>query len=100
MYPTELRSITLPTISIDECRSAHNNDSDITNKVICTYDRSMQQHAAVGDEGNPLVAHGHLIGIMAWTRGNGLPDVYMNLAYPEYKAWIVANLLRMSSNLP
>ena len=60
----------------------------------------MERHSSIGDEGNPLVAHRHLIGVMIWTRDNGLPDVYINLSYPSYKAWIVATLLRIATNPP
>ena len=88
------------TISLDACKRENGNDPGITQAVICAWDRTGQKHASDGDESNPLVAHDRLIGIMTWTRGFGHPDVYENLAYPPYKAWLVATLGRIASNRP
>ena len=96
--PLQLRSITTATISWQECRRENHNDPEITDAVICAWDRTRQTYASFGDEGNPLVAHDHLIGVMSWTRGFGQPDVYENLNYPAYKAWLVATLGRIASN--
>ena len=88
------------TISRDECKRENENDPDVTDAVICAWDRTRQKHASDGDESNPLVAHDHLIGIMTWTWGFGHPDVYENLSYPLYKAWLVATLRQIASNRP
>ena len=98
VHSLQLRSITMITINLDECKRENQNDSAVTKAVICAWDRTRQKHASDGDDGNPLVAHDHLIGIMTWTQGFGHPDIYVNLAYPPYKAWLVATLGRIASN--
>ncbi|XP_033229484.1 trypsin 3A1-like [Belonocnema kinseyi] len=101
-HPILLRTITVPTISTELCKSLNNNDPLITEAVICTHDTTLQQHACDGDESNPLndLENRYLYGIMLWTRGRGFPDVYLNLSYPDYKAWIVPEIVRIASKRP
>ena len=106
IHPVELRSIIVPTISLEECRRELRNTQNrefvtqLSNKVICTYDKFLERHASILDDGNPLVVHNHLAGILFWTEQNGYPDVYVNLEYPEYKAWINRMLGQIASNPP
>ncbi|XP_033229912.1 trypsin-7-like [Belonocnema kinseyi] len=90
-FPKHLRSITLPTISTEECRNEHDGDHAITDEVICTFDTSGQKRCGVGDGGNPLVMNGQLVGLMGWN-APGSPNIFVNLAYPEYRLWILSNL--------
>ena len=104
--PNELRSITLHAIGLDECRRelrAFENVEVIrtlSDKSICTYDRYIEQHAGYFDDGNPLVINGKLAGIMYWSNYDGHPDIYVNLAYPTYRAWIVRTLGLIATNPP
>ncbi|XP_033225813.1 trypsin-like [Belonocnema kinseyi] len=92
----ELRSIEVPLISKAECRKAYPRPRGwITNKEICTLDKSGNKGSGLGDSGDPLVVNGQLLGVMAWSRGladGKSPDVYINLSHPLYRNWILAYL--------
>ena len=78
----------MPTVSEEQCRRDFDGDSEITEKVICTFDRLQGKRCSSGDSGNPLVINGQLAGIMAWNWEEEGPDVFMNLSYPDYRNWI------------
>ncbi|XP_033218376.1 trypsin eta-like [Belonocnema kinseyi] len=90
-----LRSIIVPTISVEECRSFYHDVRLITNQEICTFDRGGEKYGSNGDAGGPLVFGGKLVGVYSWG-GDGHPrenpDVFMNLLYPLYRNWILANV--------
>lgn len=103
LYPKCLRSITVRIISLAECQSHYLHDPDITDKTICTFNGAFEatKHCSDGDSGGPLVLNGKLIGVMAWNREDinaNAPDVFMNLAHPEYRNWIISNMPQNSSN--
>ena len=90
-----LRSISVPIISLAECLSAYIYDPDITDKNICTLHGDKRKHCSYGDSGSPLVYDGKLLGVLSWNMESlreNLPDVFVNLANPEYKNWILSNL--------
>ena len=78
-----------------ECQNAYRNLTAIINKVLCTFDRSGQKYTTFGDFGAPLVINNRLAGVLAWNENNEngkKPDVYINLSYPFYRNWILANI--------
>lgn len=99
IYPEELRSIVVPTISFEECANIYHDVTTITDKDICTHDRIEHKFGTDGDSGGPLVVNGYLAGVMAWNgdregkRANREnPDVFVNVAHPFYRRWIIANI--------
>ncbi|XP_033230877.1 trypsin beta-like [Belonocnema kinseyi] len=102
-YPKCLRSITVRIISLAECRTRYPHDLDITDKTICTFNGALEakKHCSDGDSGGPLVLNDKLIGVMAWNREDAhanAPDVFMNLAHPAYRNWIISHMSQNSSN--
>ena len=88
----------MPIISLEDCHDIYGHFIPITNKEICTLDRTGLRGSALGDAGGPLVINRRLAGIMAWRRNivNGHdPDVFMNLANREYRQWIISNILQI-----
>ena len=80
---------------MEHCRELSNGDPDITDLVMCTYDPEGMVKCGDGDSGDPVVAHGQLIGIMSYTRETKrqlFPDVSTNIAHPLYRNWIIANI--------
>ena len=94
-YPAELRSITVPIISLEECRYRYHNISPITNIYVCTYFQNRQKCVNDGDSGAPLVVNRKLVGVLAWgdDTGNPLaPDVFMSTLHPKYREWIESHM--------
>ena len=92
-YSLELRSITVPIISHGLCQHLYKQDSSITNNAICTLSKG--KRCGDGDSGGPLVVNGQLVGVMSWNgvyNGKAVPDVFMNVAIPEYRNWILSNI--------
>ena len=90
-YPEELRSITVPIISLEKCRRIYRFNK-LTERHICILDDVEWKHCGDGDSGGPLVIGGHLAGVYAWKRGCYGPDIFMNLAHPENRNWILENM--------
>lgn len=94
-YPEKLRSVTVPTISLEQCRLWWKKPH-LSDRFICTRDvhKKILAKCGSGDSGGPLVADGHLIGISAFSEEdiNGclLPDVYINIF--QYREWINKNI--------
>ncbi|XP_033230876.1 trypsin delta-like [Belonocnema kinseyi] len=106
VFPKVLRSITVPTISEEQCwrdvaQHCQEDEHEITNKVICAFDRIEGKRCSYGDSGGPLVVNGQLAGIMAWGLENEAgPDVFMNLSHPAYRNWILSNMEHSLFNSP
>ena len=90
IFPDELRSIMVPTITAEQCHR-HYNHTVFTNKHLCTYDIARQRGSCYGDSGGGFVLDGKLAGVMSWssTHLDDLrPDVYMSLANLGFRTWI------------
>ena len=97
--PCELRSITVPIISLSECQNIYRQTAEITNKYFCTQDIHGLQGGSYGDSGGPLVVNDQLAGVYSWSKNHATPeypDVYVNLDHPLYRNWILANLHHFS----
>ncbi|KAH8337890.1 hypothetical protein KR067_008725, partial [Drosophila pandora] len=72
-----------------ELKSSDNNAwvAAIATETICA--RAKGQGACVIDIGAPLIAGGHLAGILTYPSCSSKPDIYMNLV--EYKSWLETN---------
>ena len=84
----------VPIISNEECRKYYNRLLNITDKHICTLDRSGKKSCGSGDSGGPLVVSGQLVGVLSGSgdRVNQYnPDIFTKLSDPEYKNWIISN---------
>ena len=100
VFPCELRSIIVPIISQEECAIAYYNIFEISNRDICTFDGHRQKGGAFGDSGGPLAVDRQLVGVMSWSKSMTLPiypDVFVNLAHPLYRNWILANMHHVPS---
>ena len=101
-YAKQLRSISLPIISLESCKHYYIPKAfDISNKNICTLDEFGLKYCGAGDSGDPLVVEGELAGIFTVSEGDGgphIPDVYMNLSHPEYRNWILSTVNYFTSN--
>ena len=88
-----LTSINLPIISQQDCQIYYRNYYNVTSKNICTFDRNGELGCSSGDSGGPLVYHGKLLGVLSWTKDIlHSPDIFMNVANPEYRNWIMSLL--------
>lgn len=72
-----------------ELKSPDNNAwaAAIATETICA--RATGQGACDRDIGAPLIAAGHLAGILTYPSCSSKPDIYANLA--EYRSWLEAN---------
>ena len=89
----------LPIISEQECETSYGGEVIITNRQICTLDRTKRRATCIGDEGGPLVYNDRLLGTMSYLRGVHVgenADVFVNLNHPEHIQWIneMINILR------
>ena len=65
---------------------------NITDKDFCTFSPS-GRCCSFGDSGAPFVVGRRLVGVHSWgssERNRLNPDVFMNLAHPEYINWIMS----------
>ena len=95
VYPKHLRSMIVPTISLAECINHYRGRCIVSDKNICTLDRSGRRSCSFGDSGSPLVANGKLIGVHSFAGSNFSrinPDTYINLSHPVYKNWVMSYL--------
>ncbi|XP_033217498.1 trypsin eta-like [Belonocnema kinseyi] len=99
VFPEELRSIPVPIMSHEECRRAYPNN-EITEKEICVFDKSGKESSCNGDSGGPFAIKNKLVGVMSWggVSGGGEPDVFVNVAYPKYRKWIMSYLKDQSDD--
>ncbi|XP_033225665.1 trypsin delta-like [Belonocnema kinseyi] len=96
LYPNQLRSTTLPIINKSKCQSYFPKPLDIVYSTdICTFDKAGKKGLCHGDSGGPLVFNNQLIGVSSWgskTLDHKYPDVFINVAHPVYRKWIIANI--------
>ena len=96
MFPKELRSIEVPILSPLDCHNVNERVNQIGDQHICTADPWGNKGSCYGDGGGPLVINGHLAGVMTWNEKTSSskqhPDVFMNLAYPPYRKWIISTM--------
>ena len=81
----------MPVMSLESCEETLKNVLEITDRNICTFDRSSRKKCAIGDSGNPLVIAYRLVGVYAGGATLGVPvgpDVFMYLSHPAYRNWI------------
>ena len=91
----DLRRIQVPIISQQECANIYVGHFHITDKHLCTLDRSLQKYCSRGDAGAPLVVHSQLAGVLIFlgeALGRGHPDIFINLDHPMYSNWIMSNI--------
>ena len=84
----------VPIISNEQCQQYYRLHVKITDKHICTLDRSGKKSCGIGDSGGPLVVYGQLVGVLSGSgeRDNQYnPDIFMRLSHPDYKNWIISN---------
>ena len=84
----------MPIISLNDCQEFYHEIRELSEKEICTLDRNGRKFGAPGDVGGPLIVAGGQIGVYSWSGGKSRrenPDIYMNLLYPLYRNWILAN---------
>ena len=90
-FPHQLRSITIPIISLSQCESAYRGIFHVTDQQICTYYTNREKCCDDGDSGGPLVVNGRLVGVYSFS---GIkpqaPDVFMNIMHPSYTDWILS----------
>ena len=86
-------SIKVPISGQARCRRAYQHHTEITDKEICTWDRRGEKRCELGDSGGPLTIAGKLAGVLAFIGDNiYIPDVFINVAHPEYSEWILSHL--------
>ena len=100
VYPDKLQAIVVPIMNQVDCDRIYNR-SDIEQKAFCTGDREGNKGSCLGDSGGPLVIDGRLAGIMSWNFGDfnttRKPDVFVNLAYPLHRNWIISTINHFES---
>ena len=82
----------LPIITLQECILFYNNQ--ITNRRICTLDKTKRRGTCAGDDGGPLVYSNRLVGVLLF-RGSKIgdnPDIFVNLNHPELNHWVIENM--------
>ena len=95
IFHKDIRRIRVPIISQQECAKIYEGHFHITDKHICTFDRSQEKYCSRGDSGAPLVVFSHLVGVLIFigeTLGRGHPDIFINLDHPIYSHWIMSNI--------
>ena len=96
VFPNELHSIWVPILDQEKCHDVYRSVAQIGEQEICTANMEEEKGSCEGDSGGPLTINGQLAGVMSWTVDNipnrRFPDVFMNLAYPPYRAWITSTI--------
>ncbi|XP_033229407.1 trypsin-1-like [Belonocnema kinseyi] len=91
-FSIKLKSTHVPIISRVECRKAYKKIARITDKHVCTLDRTGKLGSREGDNGGPLIVKGQLLGVFSIRKGiidGRTPDVFVNLNDPANKAWVL-----------
>ena len=81
----------MPVMSLESCKETLKNVLEITDRNICTFDRSFRKKCAIGDSGDPLVIAYQLVGVYSGGGSSGVPvgpDVFIHLSHPAYRNWI------------
>ena len=84
-----LRAVTVPMITKNECRRAYQRYLDLPPGQVCAVSENGGKDACQGDSGGPLVINGRLAGIVSWGIGcaeKNHPGVYTEVAY--HLSWI------------
>ena len=97
-YSTLLRSINVKILDQGKCQRTYRLHTNITDKEICTWDRRGQKRCGLGDSGGPLAITRKLAGVMAFMGNLNAPDVFINVAHPEYREWILSHLSNNHTN--
>ena len=96
VFPEKLRSIDVPTIGLHDCQQVYRDHvSPITERNFCTLDQNRIKGSCHGDSGGPFVIDGKLAGVLSWNLGyvgEGFPDVFLKVSFPEYLHWIRATM--------
>ena len=93
-------SVKVPISGQARCRKAYEHHTEITDKEICTWDRRGEKHCELGDSGGPLTIAGKLAGVLAFIGDNKyIPDVFINVAHPAYREWILPHLTNNLHNI-
>ncbi|XP_034948279.1 polyserase-2-like [Chelonus insularis] len=92
-FPKEkrLQTVTVPIISIENCRVAYNFTDIPDHGRLCAMTPEGGKDACQGDSGGPLTIDGRLAGVVSWGVGcamPGNPGVYAEVQY--YRDWIKA----------
>ncbi|XP_069685397.1 trypsin-1-like [Periplaneta americana] len=84
-----LKQVAVPVVSAHSCNTSYATYGGITDNMLCAGYNEGGVDACQGDTGGPLVANGHLIGIVSWGAGCGhvnFPGVYTKVS--AYRDWI------------
>lgn len=90
--PDVLQFREFSTLSNEECRRRHGTlHTRIFPSSVCT-DAPARTGICTWDDGNPLVANGEIIGVVAWAIpcGTGTPDVYTRVF--SFINWIISTI--------
>ncbi|KAM7347487.1 transmembrane protease serine 9-like [Cochliomyia hominivorax] len=99
--PDFLKTVDLPLIPADDCRSKTDYDSLIHPGMMCAGYLEGERDACQGDSGGPLVCLGRQAGIISWGTGCAQPKkpgVYTDVAY--FKEWILKSVAAYNGTLP
>lgn len=94
--PNNLHSITLQTMSNDDCRSYHNSEyvKQINENKICTgVVGKNKKGICFGDEGGALFSGSEIIGVASWHSAcePNVPNVYERVA--PHRLWILSYIV-------
>ena len=90
-FPHQLRSTTVPILTLWQCENAYHGLFPITDQYICIYYTNREKSCDDGDSGGPLVVNDRLVGVYSFHGSQPqAPDVFMNLMHPSYKEWILS----------
>lgn len=107
-YPNEiLQSVTIEKVTHEKCQRWYDLiEDEVTERMICA-GGSGEAGACKGDSGGPLTAQTAdgetvLVGVVSWGRGCGLygyPNVFVNVANPEIRLFILEQIVDAGKNV-
>lgn len=84
-----LRFFDLKTITNEDCRARLKPPASdrVNNRILCAFSEK-EQGVCIGDEGNPVISNGQLVGVVGWMGlcASGVPDQYTRIS--TYLKWI------------
>lgn len=91
-YPPELRQVTVPIVSNEECRKAYSYD-EITDNMLCAGYSEGGKDACLNDSGGPLIVQDRgvrkLAGLVSWGIGCAQPGYYgVYTRITEFYEWV------------